>query len=131
MEISRKVQQVFKMAENLRKTRFYVFCTFTPLYWCFRLSRVPQREELFEIYRLVSKILHFMPCGPLSKILHFMPDSYKFLRIMKNAFFLILVCPKSPKWRFWHTKIAILVILACQNRHYGDVGMPKSPFWRF
>ena len=46
-----------------RKTKFYVFCLFTPLYRRFRLPRVPQREELFEIYRLVSKIVHFMPCG--------------------------------------------------------------------
>ena len=42
---------------------FYVFCLFTPLYRRFRLSRVSQRIDLDEIYRLVSKILNFMPCG--------------------------------------------------------------------
>ena len=45
------------------KTMFYVFCLFTPLYRRFRLSRVSQRIDLDEIYRLVSKILNFMPCG--------------------------------------------------------------------
>ena len=42
---------------------FYVFCLFTPLYRRFRLSRVSQRIDLDEIYRLVSKILNFTPCG--------------------------------------------------------------------
>ena len=42
---------------------FYVFCLFTPLYQRFRLSRVSQTQEHEEIYRLVSKILNFMPCG--------------------------------------------------------------------
>ena len=46
-----------------RKTMFYVFCLFTPLYRRFRLSRVSQRIDLDEIYRLVSKILNFTPCG--------------------------------------------------------------------
>ena len=46
-----------------RKTRFYVFCLFTPLYRRFRLSRVSQTIDLEEIYRLVSKILNFTPCG--------------------------------------------------------------------
>ena len=41
----------------------YVFCLFTPLYWRFRLSRVSQSIDLDEIYRLVSKILNFTPCG--------------------------------------------------------------------
>ena len=45
------------------KTRFYVFCVFTSLYRRFRLSRVSQPIDLDEIYRLVSKILNFMPCG--------------------------------------------------------------------
>ena len=45
------------------KTRFYVFCLFTPLYRRFRLSRVSQRIDIDESYRLVSKILNFMPCG--------------------------------------------------------------------
>ena len=42
---------------------FYVFCLFTPLFRRFRLSRVSQRIDLDEIYRLVSKILNFTPCG--------------------------------------------------------------------
>ena len=42
---------------------FYVFCLFTPLYRRFRLSRVSHAQVLDEIYRLVSKILNFMPCG--------------------------------------------------------------------
>ena len=46
-----------------RKTFFYVFCLFTPLFRRFRLSRVSQTQEREEIYRLVSKILNFMPCG--------------------------------------------------------------------
>ena len=42
---------------------FYVFCRLTPLYRRFRLSRVSQTQEREEIYRLVSKILNFTPCG--------------------------------------------------------------------
>ena len=45
------------------KNMFYVFCLFTPLYRRFRLSRVSQTIDLDEIYRFVSKILNFMPCG--------------------------------------------------------------------
>ena len=41
---------------------FYVFCLFTPLYWRFRLSHALQTVDLEEIYRLVSKLLNFMPC---------------------------------------------------------------------
>ena len=41
----------------------YVFCLFTCLYRRFRLSRVSQSIDLDEIYRLVSKILNFTPCG--------------------------------------------------------------------
>ena len=41
----------------------YVFCLFTPLYRRFRLSRVSHAQDLDEIYRLVSKILNFTPCG--------------------------------------------------------------------
>ena len=50
-------------AWKYRKTGFYVFCLFTPLYRRFRLSRAYQSIDLDEIYRLVSKILNFMPCG--------------------------------------------------------------------
>ena len=46
-----------------RKTKFYVFCLFTSLYRRFRLSRVSHAQECEEIYRLVSKIISFMPCG--------------------------------------------------------------------
>ena len=46
-----------------RKTRFYVFCLFTSLYWGFRVSHALQTIELEEIYRLISKILHFIPSG--------------------------------------------------------------------
>ena len=42
---------------------FYIFCLFTPLYWRFRLSRALQTIDIEEIYRSVSKILHFMACG--------------------------------------------------------------------
>ena len=45
------------------KTMLYVFCLFTPLYRRFRLSRVSQRIDLDEIYRLASKIVNFTPCG--------------------------------------------------------------------
>ena len=55
--------EAFKMAENHEKTMFYVFCLFTPLYRRFRLSRVSHAQDLDEIYRLVSKILNFTPCG--------------------------------------------------------------------
>ena len=46
-----------------RKTFFYVFCLSTPLYRRFRLSHVCQTIDLEEIYRFVSKILNFTPCG--------------------------------------------------------------------
>ena len=46
-----------------RKTGFYVFCVFTPLYGRARLYRALQTIGLEEIYRLVSKILNFMACG--------------------------------------------------------------------
>ena len=51
------------MAENIEKQCFTFFAFFTPLYRRFRLSRVPQTQEREEIYRLVSKILNFTPCG--------------------------------------------------------------------
>ena len=46
-----------------RKTSFYVFCLFTPLDPRFMLSRASQTIDIEKIYRLVSKILNFMPCG--------------------------------------------------------------------
>ena len=46
-----------------RKTVFYVFCNFTHLSGRFRLSRLSQTIDLEEIYRFVSKILNFTPCG--------------------------------------------------------------------
>ena len=51
------------MAENLEKQSLTFFCLFNPLYRRFRLSRVSQTQEREEIYRLVSKILNFTPCG--------------------------------------------------------------------
>ena len=40
-----------------------VFCIFTPLYRRFRPSRISQTVDIEEIYRFISKILDFMPCG--------------------------------------------------------------------
>ena len=56
---------VLRRSEWLKITKNNVlcFCLFKPLYRCFRLSRVPQRQGREEIYRLVSKILDFTPCG--------------------------------------------------------------------
>ena len=53
------VQNWLKIVKN----NFLRFCLFTPLYRCFRLSRVLHAQDLDEIYRLVSKILNFTPCG--------------------------------------------------------------------
>ena len=39
------------------------FCLSTPLYWRCRPSRVSKTIDLEEIYRLVSKIIHFVACG--------------------------------------------------------------------
>ena len=41
----------------------HVLGLFTPLFRRFTLSGVVHREELFEIYRFISKILHFMASG--------------------------------------------------------------------
>ena len=57
-----------------RKTGFYVFCLFTPLDRRFSLSHALQTIDLEEIYRLVSKILHFMASGSVLK------DLLKFYR---------------------------------------------------
>ena len=46
-----------------RKTFVYVFWLFTPLFRCFTLSGIAHGEELFEIYRFISKNIHFMPSG--------------------------------------------------------------------
>ena len=46
-----------------RKTCFYVFCFFTPLYGRFRLSRASQTIDIEKIYRLVLNNPFFMPCG--------------------------------------------------------------------
>ena len=42
---------------------FYFSCLSKPLYGRYRLSRASQAIDLEEIYRVVSKILNFMPCG--------------------------------------------------------------------
>ena len=46
-----------------RKSGSRVFCILTPLYQHFRPCHVSQTINLEEIYRFVSKILNFMPCG--------------------------------------------------------------------
>ena len=60
---SRFFHQGAQIGCKSRKTGFYVFCLFTPLYGRFRLSRASQTIDIEKIYRLVSKILNFMPCG--------------------------------------------------------------------
>ena len=50
---------------KIAKNNFLRFLLFYPLYWRFRLSRVSHAQDLDEIYRLVSKILNFMPWGSL------------------------------------------------------------------
>ena len=49
--------------QKIKKNIVLRRCLFTPLYRHFRLSRVSQTQECEEIYRLVSKILNFTPCG--------------------------------------------------------------------
>ena len=51
--------------DRIRKPKFHVFWFFTPLFGRFRLSSVFQTTGLEEIYRLILKILDFMPCGSL------------------------------------------------------------------
>ena len=46
-----------------RKTTSHIFWLFTPLYRRFRPSSALQTIDLEEIYRFLSKILDFMPCG--------------------------------------------------------------------
>ena len=46
-----------------RKTTFYVFRLFTPLFRRLRLSRASKTIDIEEIYRFISKILNFMPSG--------------------------------------------------------------------
>ena len=60
---SRFFHQGVQIGCKSRKTGFYVFCLFTTLYACFRLSHALQTVDLEEIYRLVSKILNFMASG--------------------------------------------------------------------
>ena len=68
-----------------RKTGFYVFYFFTPLYGRFKLSRALQTIDLKEIYRLVSKTLNFMPCG---LVLGRFCIYYKTLRASASKFYL-------------------------------------------
>ena len=56
-----------QIACKSRRTTSHVFWLFTPLFRRFRLSGVVLGEELFEIYRFVSSILHFMPSGSISE----------------------------------------------------------------
>ena len=46
-----------------RKTTFRVFGIFTPLLRRLRLSRTSKTIDIEEIYRFMSKNIHFMPCG--------------------------------------------------------------------
>ena len=50
------------MAENHEKQCF-TFFAFSPRYIGVSGSLVSRKRDLDEIYRLVSKILHFMVCG--------------------------------------------------------------------
>ena len=56
-----------QIACKSRKTTSYVFCIFTPLYRRFSLSSLAHGSGFDEIYRLLSKILHFMPPGSISE----------------------------------------------------------------
>ena len=68
-----------------RKQHFAIFWLFTPLYRRLRLSRVSQTVDLDEIYRLVSKILHFTPCGSVFRsVLHCM-EEYRRI-VIENLF---------------------------------------------
>ena len=58
-----KFQQVFKLAESREKPVPTFFAFLPPLYGHFRLSHASQTIDIEKIYRLVSKILNFMPCG--------------------------------------------------------------------
>ena len=60
---SRFFHQGAQIGCKSRKTGFYVFCIFIPLYGRFRLSHASQMIDIENIYRLVSKILIFIPCG--------------------------------------------------------------------
>ena len=55
-----------QIAWKWRKTTFYVFCIFTPLYRRFSISSVAHGSGFDEIYRLLPKIIHFMPSGSKS-----------------------------------------------------------------
>ena len=80
------------------KTMFHVFCLFTSLYRHFRLSRVSQRIDLDEIYRLVSKILNFMPCGSVFDrfcVLWENTDENLFKIYWKSILNLLKICWKS------------------------------------
>ena len=52
-----------KWLQDREKRCFMFFAFFTPLYRRFRPSGVLQTVDLEEIYRFLSKILDFMPCG--------------------------------------------------------------------
>ena len=55
--------QVCKIARGYRTPGFHIVCLFTSLFRHFRLSRVSKSIDLDETYRLVLKIINFMPCG--------------------------------------------------------------------
>ena len=55
------MRKIARKSEN----QSFTFFAFYPLIWAFRLSRVSQATGFEEIYRLILKILDFMPCGSL------------------------------------------------------------------
>ena len=55
------------MFENREKLSLTFFFLFTPLLRHFTLPGVVHANELDEIHRSVSKILHFMPSGSVSR----------------------------------------------------------------
>ena len=71
MSFFRQNDEIFHVGAQIgcksRKTTSRVFWVFTPLFRRFTLSGVVHGEELFEIYRFVSSILHFMPSGSISE----------------------------------------------------------------
>ena len=58
-----KFQQALKLAESREKLVPTFFAFLPPLYRRFRPSGALQTVDLEEIYRFLSKILDFMPCG--------------------------------------------------------------------
>ena len=58
-----KFQQALKLAESREKQVPTFFAFLPPLYRRFRPSGALQTIDIEEIYRFISKIIHFMPSG--------------------------------------------------------------------